>query len=173
MRRLRRRSVDESGQGVVEIAFTLPILLVLVVGVVDLSKAYNYWNDSNDLANRAARYAAVARNPGGSGTNLAEFIKDEAASTGTIELSEGSGDPDEGVLDDGVEVCIEMPSQAGDEVRVSLHSEYGWLGFLTNFIGMDASTTITGKADMRLERTPSADDIADGVPALGTTQCSA
>ena len=173
MRHLLRRSVDESGQGIVEIAFTLPILLVLVVGVVDLSKAYNYWNDSNDLANRAARYAAVARNPGGSGVSLAEFIKAEAEDTGSVELSQGSGDPDEGVQGNGVQVCIEMPALAGDEVRVSVHSEYGWLGFLKNVADLGTDTTITGRADMRLERTPSAADLADGVPALGTTQCSA
>ena len=174
MRRLLKRSINEDGQAVLEIALTLPLILILVLGVVDLSKAYNYWNDSNDLANRGARYAAVSKNPGATESpakNLAQFIKAEAARTGTQELSSGGPD-DEGVLGSGVQVCITMPANPGEAVQVRLTSEYGWLGFLRTATGVGLSTDITGKADMRLERTPSPADIASGVPALGTTQCT-
>ena len=36
---------DESGQALVEFALVLPLLLLLVLGMVDFGKAYNYWND--------------------------------------------------------------------------------------------------------------------------------
>ena len=175
MKRYLRRTKEESGQAVLEIALTLPLLLVIVLGVVDLSKAYNYWNDSNDLANRGARYAAVSKNPGATATpatNLANYIKKQAAVTGTQELSTGGGD-DEGVLGSGVQVCVAMPEQAGDAVEVTLVSEYGWLGFLRKATGVGVKTTIRGRADMRLERAPTATDVSNGVPALNTTQCSA
>ena len=55
---------DESGTALVEFAFVLPLLLVLVLGIADFGRAFNYWIDSTHLANVAARYAAVNKNPG-------------------------------------------------------------------------------------------------------------
>ena len=54
---------DESGQALVEFALVLPLLLLLVLGMVDFGKAYNYWNDATHLTAEAARFAAVNRKP--------------------------------------------------------------------------------------------------------------
>ena len=48
----------------IEMALLMPILLVLALGIVDFGNAINYWNDANQLAADAARYAAVNKNPG-------------------------------------------------------------------------------------------------------------
>jgi Flp pilus assembly protein TadG len=61
--RLRRHGrgqlVREDGVALVEFALVLPLLLLLVLGVIDFGKAFNYKNDETHLANQAARYAAV------------------------------------------------------------------------------------------------------------------
>src|SRR6266536_3564927 len=61
--RLRRYGrghlVREDGVALIEFALVLPLLLLLVLGVIDFGKAFNYKNDETHLANQAARYAAV------------------------------------------------------------------------------------------------------------------
>src|SRR4051812_527069 len=77
----RAKHRKESGQALVEFILVLPILILLLLAIVDFSKAYNYWNDQNDLANQAARYAAVGRNPGlSSSRSLAQFVQEQADS---------------------------------------------------------------------------------------------
>ena len=53
---------DESGTALVEFAFVLPLLLVLILGIADFGRAFHYWIDSTHLANVTARYAAVNKN---------------------------------------------------------------------------------------------------------------
>jgi len=54
----------QRGQALIETALAVPLLLILVLGVVYLSKAYNYKNDMTHLANEAVRYATVNYNCG-------------------------------------------------------------------------------------------------------------
>jgi Flp pilus assembly protein TadG len=54
---------SESGQATVELAIVLPILVLLLVAMVDLGRAYNYWIDATHLANEGARLAAVGKSP--------------------------------------------------------------------------------------------------------------
>src|SRR6266540_6719931 len=81
--RLRRnergRFAGERGQSMIEFALVLPFLLLVVLGMLDVGKAMNYRNDLTHLANEAARYAAVSRNPGPEAT-LEESIEQQAAS---------------------------------------------------------------------------------------------
>src|SRR6266568_9622524 len=59
----RRAAADERGVALVEFALVLPLILVLLFGMIDFGKAFNYWNDETHLANEAARYAVVNKNP--------------------------------------------------------------------------------------------------------------
>jgi Flp pilus assembly protein TadG len=139
---------EESGQATLELALLLPVLLILLFGIVDLSKAFNYWNDQNDLANRAARYAAVGTNPG-KPDSLANYIKGRAI---TFDLRQG------------VSVCVQPAISGalsrGDTVTVTVSSSYSWLPLVKTATGADVKT-ITGKAEMRLER-----DISAGDPGI-------
>lgn len=138
----------ESGQATLELALLLPVLLILLFGIVDLSKAFNYWNDQNDLANRGARNAAVGTNPGKPGS-LANYIKDRAI---TFDLR------------NGISVCVQPAISGalnrGDTVTVIVSSSYSWLPLVRSATGANVKT-ITGKAEMRLER-----DISAGDPAI-------
>jgi Flp pilus assembly protein TadG len=53
----------EEGQATVEFAIVIPLLLLLVVGIFEFGKAFNYWIDLNHLANEGARWAAVDKVP--------------------------------------------------------------------------------------------------------------
>ena len=91
---------DERGVALVEFALVLPLVLVLLLGMIDVGKAVNYWNDETHLANEAARFAAVdsspTKNPDGTPTakSLSAGILNQADTTelkngGTTSLPSG------------------------------------------------------------------------------------
>ena len=53
----------EDGQATVEFAIVIPLLLLLVVGIFEFGKAFNYWIDLNHLSNEGARWASVDKVP--------------------------------------------------------------------------------------------------------------
>jgi hypothetical protein len=59
-----RRVSREDGQATVEFAIVVPLLLLLIVGIFEFGKAFNYWISLNHLANEGARWAAVEKVPG-------------------------------------------------------------------------------------------------------------
>jgi Flp pilus assembly protein TadG len=134
----------------VEFALVLPLLLVLVFGMLEFGKAFNYWIDTTHLANEGARWAVVNHNPG-AGT-LQEYVKGRA---NTVELRDGgtASIP----AGDEAEVCISFPNgtaDVGDPVLVTVTATYHWLPFIGDRIS-SADVTISGSATMRLEAPPS------------------
>jgi len=139
---------SESGVALTEFALVLPVLLVLLLGMIDFGKAFNYWIDETHLANEAARWAAVDKNPG-TGT-LQGYIQQQAT---TEELRSGGT----ASVPSAAQVCISFPSgtaRVGDPVKVTVTTTYNWLPFLSDKLSA-ASTTISGAAVMRLEAVPS------------------
>ena len=61
MRRTNKQG--EKGQATVEFAIVLPLVLLLIAGVIEFGKAFNYWLTLNHLANEGARWAAVNKIP--------------------------------------------------------------------------------------------------------------
>ena len=45
----------ERGQATVEFAIVLPLVLLILVGLIEFGKAFNYWLSLNHLANEGAR----------------------------------------------------------------------------------------------------------------------
>ena len=151
-RRSSRAARSESGQALVEFALVLPLLILLLVGIVDMSKAYNYWNDHNHLANIAARQAAIGRNPDAATyPTLAEWVR-------------AQGETDE--LRDALCISIKAPDGAttGKPVEVVITSEYEFLD-LPGVTLLPA--TLRGSATMRLEVDPPPAGI------INTTTCPA
>ena len=144
----------ESGVALIEFVLVLPLLLVLLLGTLDFGKAFNYWIDETHLANQAARWAAVDKNPGPGGT-LQESIRERA---NTDELRNGGTNS----VADPLQVCISFEDtdgdgntpEVGDAVHVETTATYNWLGFLDLQLGI-TETDIRGQATMRLEREPS------------------
>jgi Flp pilus assembly protein TadG len=140
-RSIRTLRESERGQAVVELALVLPILLLILVGIVELGRAVNNWNNDTNLANVVARYAIVGKKPSSTacpGEQTAEtFVACEAK-------NEGLG---------STKVCIKAPAgaKAGEPLEVKVESKYKWLSYL-HFKATEA--TLTGHATMRLEQVP-------------------
>ena len=158
---LRHRLNDERGTSLVEFALILPLLLLILFGVLDFGKAFNYRNDQTHLAAEGARWAVVNSNPGG-GT-LQEYIQQQA---------------DSAELRTNAQVCISFPNnsetgtsgQVGDPVNVTVKSDYNWILFLASGSGggLNLPTTISGSATMRLEAQPTNFSAGGG----GTGSCT-
>jgi Flp pilus assembly protein TadG len=150
-RRARRLAFrDQKGAALVEFTLVLPILLLVLVGMLEFGRVFNYWIDETHLANAAARWAAVDRNPGPGGT-LQESVQQQAD---TDELRNGGTSS----VPAGADVCIEFPDGAsgvGDPVEATVSVDYNWMPFIGDALGGATTTTLTGSATMRLEAEPS------------------
>jgi hypothetical protein len=141
----RRR--DERGVALVEFALVAPLLFLILFGMLDFGRAFNYWLDSTHLANEGARWAVVNKNPASSGT-LQHYIQQQAD---TNELRDGGSSS----VPDPLQVCISFPSggTVGHPVQVTASVTYHWLPFISDRINVLA-TTVTGSSTMRLEAVP-------------------
>jgi hypothetical protein len=137
----QRATRNEAGAALVEFVLVLPLLLLLLLGMLDLGKAFNYWIDETHLAHEAARFAAVNKNPG-PGASLQESIKSQA---------------DTPELEAAIEVCVSFPGSGGavvgEPVEVKVSSEYTFLGFIADRLDV-TDATISSTSTMRLERPP-------------------
>jgi Flp pilus assembly protein TadG len=153
----RRKPANEGGVALVEFALVLPLILLLLLGMIDVGKALNYWNDETHLANEAARAAAVNRSPV-AGQTINQAVRDEADSA---ELRNGGTSS---ISSPGVTICIwfpanndhsdipDLPDHAkGDPVEVKVSARYNWLAYLVGR-GVSAHSTITATSRMRLEK---------------------
>jgi Flp pilus assembly protein TadG len=146
--KLSRRARSEEGVALVEFALILPVLALMLFGMLDFGKAFNYWIDETHLANEGARWAVVNKNPASSGT-LQEYIRQQAT---TPELRNGGTTS----LPNPLRVCIDFPngtSNVGDPVHVDVTATYHWLGFIASETSL-TQTSIAGSATMRLEAKP-------------------
>jgi Flp pilus assembly protein TadG len=155
-----RRSAlaDQRGVALIEFALVLPMILLILLGMIDVGKAVNYWNDETHLANEAARSAAVNKRivP----TELInETVKNEADS---VELRNGGTGS---VSSPGVQICIWFPNnnrssaddpvrdhEIGDPVQVIVHAQYNWLAYLVGK-GLPVHSDLSASSTMRLEQT--------------------
>ena len=152
-----RLFTDQRGTSLVEFALILPVLALILFGLLDFSKAFNYWSDQTHLAAEGARWAVVNSNPG-TGT-LQQYLQQQADTSELRGLAV---------------VCVSFPTnsatgtsgQVGDPVTVTVKSRYTWIPFVASKARLSPSTTITGSATMRLEAPPTA--YAAGSGGTGT-----
>jgi hypothetical protein len=137
----RLRACD--GQAIVELAVVLPVILILVLAVVDIGKAYGYQNDETHLANEAARFAAVGSCGGGCPSIIAQVRSDAAP-----ELRNGSGSIDAPV---SVQICYPDGFAVGNRVRATVTATYKWLPFLVSKLGLPNTVQIEASATSRIE----------------------
>ena len=146
----RQRAVDERGVALIEFVLVLPLVLLLLFAMIDFGKAFNYWNDETHLANEAARYAVVNRNPLGGGS-LEAGVKSNADSG---ELRDGCNGCS--IANPGITVQFCFPdgvthTNPGDPLRATVSTTYHWLGYLVGQ-GLPLTSGLTGSATMRIEQ---------------------
>lgn len=132
---------DERGQNVVELAVVLPFVLLLLLGIMDFGKAFNYWITESQVTSDTVRHVVVTS----SLTNA--DLKSYAQSD--ISIKE---------LQDNAQICVSFPTgptgttkQIGDPVTVTIKYDYVWLPFLERFGGL-SKFTLQRSATMRLEQ---------------------
>lgn len=156
-----RLLADHKGTALVEFALILPVLALLLFGLLDFAKAFNYWNDETHLAAEGARWAVVNSNPAGGGQSLQQYLQQQADTSQLRGLAV---------------VCISFPTnsdtgtsgQVGDPVTVTVKSRYTWIPFVASKARLSPSTTITGSATERLEALPTNYSAGSG----GTGTCT-
>jgi len=152
LRKIRLIARDDSGVALIEFAFVLPVLLVLVLAVADFGRAFSYWLDATHLANMGARWAAVNRDftsdPGCTGVTadgLRSYIRCSSMSS---ELKTNAV----------VTVCTrDLGAPAGAGVGDAVEVKVRWSNFPFKFIRairLLGNVDIEGKATMRLEAKP-------------------
>lgn len=141
---LRSGVRGERGQAVVEFALVVPLIAAIVLILVDFGKSMNYWLDLQQVANEAARQAAV------NGTVSDASIRARLKSK---ELEDGGADSSA----DAACIAVTLTgTKVGDAVTVEISSNYHWFSFPLSLIpiGDRDSWKIKGSATMRLERVP-------------------
>jgi Flp pilus assembly protein TadG len=135
----RSGSVKEKGAVAVEFALVLPIFLVLVLGIVEFSRAYNIQVSLSEAARETARYTAIHYADTGFSTATAQGVGVSAAPSvalapGNINISYSGGG-----------ACA-----AGDSVVVTVTVATPYMtGFPSLIPGMPASLDISSKGVMR------------------------
>jgi hypothetical protein len=144
LRSLLRRLRECDGQAIVELAVVLPVILILILAIVDVGKAFGYQNDETHLANEAARYAAVA-NCGSGCSEIATAVQNDAPS----ELRNGTGS----IVAPGVKVTLCFPEGPGlgNPVLATVTATYRWLPYLVGKLGLPNTVNITATATARME----------------------
>ena len=133
MRTPKSRIRCERGQSSVEFALILPLLLLVLFGIVEFARAYNAYNDLNQMAATGARFAAVGRYPGDTA------LKNSEADTGTARNATltvtYTGNGTSCLVGGGVRVTAGAPVHLAAVLKVG-------------------TINLTGSAEMRVERCP-------------------
>jgi Flp pilus assembly protein TadG len=78
--RSAKRSARKRAQALVEFAFILPVLLIIVLGSIEIGRAFVFGVTVQDAARQAARLAANARvNPGITDANIVQRLVDTSS----------------------------------------------------------------------------------------------
>jgi hypothetical protein len=133
----------EQGQATVEFAIVLPLVLLLVVGLIEFGKAFNYWLSLNHLASEGSRWVAVDRVPPANNSPDVQAFRDYLVN------QVNSQDLRDKLLadEDSTRLC-RGPSptgQVGDEATVIVKTPYSFPFGL-------GSVTLAGKSTVRLEQ---------------------
>jgi Flp pilus assembly protein TadG len=85
---LRRLSIrSEHGQAMVELAFVLPILIVVMLGIAQFGVVFNNYVTMTDAARAGARKAAVSRFTGDNGASAKALVYADATSLDSSKLN--------------------------------------------------------------------------------------
>jgi hypothetical protein len=124
----------------VEFALVLPLLVAILFLITGFARAFNAYNDLNQLAADGARFAAVGNFPGASALlNNADTPLSRAAVIDGPTYGSGPGDP-----------CT-----VGGTVKVTATADLRLIPFLPYINSVvPAKPNLQGRAEMRVERCP-------------------
>lgn len=142
----------DRGQALVELAFVLPLVLLLLFGIIDFGLAYNTKNSDTNLANLAARAISVM------GTATSQACNNGTTSTQTTLLAYVDCVAKNDAEPQPTSACLWDTSTAGsyvggDALEVEVYTPFKWFGVIGASGGVmaGASSTISASATNRIE----------------------
>lgn len=155
---------DSSGQGTVEFALVLPLLLLLIFGIIDLSRLFYHHSVINETARESLRMASVGNDiisitekaeklitplTGEVTSNIVEDVDDEGNPCTTITLTPASG------TDVIMHITPVYSSvlQSGDTLRISAIYSMKYITPLNKILG--SNYEIRSRYYTRVEKPPS------------------
>ena len=139
---IRRPFRSESGNAVIEMAFTLPLLLVIVMGIFDFGLMFQRFEILTNAAREGARVGVLP------GYTMADATSRTNAYLATSNV------PGATVTATAATVTIGTPPVAKPAVTVTVTYTYNylWIGPILNLIGSDlGSVTLQAVSTMRAE----------------------
>jgi Flp pilus assembly protein TadG len=136
-----RRDRRERGQSIIELAFVLPVFLVIIMATVDFGLALKSWITITNAAREGARYAAVTCVAAADDSEVITETEDAAAD----------------LADDVTVTVVNCPGDTADSVVVTVDYTYTLitpLGGMLSFLGGDglpSGIDLSSSSDMRLE----------------------
>ncbi len=85
------RGRGQSGQGLVEFALVVPVLLLILFGVLDLGRSFHTYISLTNAAREAARYAAVNNTSATSAQAAQEFGSVSGCVNGSLTFADSGG----------------------------------------------------------------------------------
>lgn len=154
---IQRLIRDKSGVGFIELALVAPILALMFLGMVDLSRIVATRIDLEQAAQRTTDFALAKRPPNGSTTYLVEEAKTAAgvsASDVTVRLTLE--------CDGTVQTNFTSDCAAGQEtrrfatvaIRKTIDTGFNWRGMASIFTGRSSAyvpITVVGDSVVRLQ----------------------
>ena len=147
LRATTSRLKSESGQAVVEFAVVFAVVLVpLLFLILGLGRAFDAYNDLNQMAADGARFAAVGNFPGASGllANADTNATRSAAICGPIYFGEGDASPATGAACPSPGTCA-----VGKRAWVRASATVT----VVPMLGV-GTRLVEGRSEMRVERCP-------------------
>jgi hypothetical protein len=152
----RKLTRGEDAQSLVEFAFVVPMLLILVFGIIDFGLGLRAYISVSSATREGARYAAVG-NPAGTFSSGGTGECDGSTSTTVVGKTCATlKGLDLNNIED-VSVTYPAGQAPGESVIVEMDYEYEYITpvqRIVNFLSGGAisdSLTLTAKTDMRLE----------------------
>ena len=135
---------NETGQAAIEFALVLPLLIAFLLLIVGFARVFNAYNDLNQMAADGARFAAVGNFPGASaGAGQRGHAAVQAATIAGPAYGADSS-------------TWGGPCTVGGTVRLTATADVQLIPFLPYINGaLPGVPTLTGTAEMRVERCPS------------------
>jgi Flp pilus assembly protein TadG len=138
--RAARRRHSQDGTSVVEMAFVLPLLLLLVFAIGDFGIAYTRWNSLTNAVREGARVGVVFRTPCNAGavtTEIQNTVSNFAASAGLDGAS---------IVTTTAGVC----GGTGTQLTITATAPYNYIA-MSALAGLAPSINLSARTVMRNE----------------------